>query len=292
MKFDLYVELGFRALDTSVLDLLRFPSGVESQASRPEFSARWWARGKTKRMKSPDREKIIEKVSQTGVNQLELKWHAETAPQVAGLRLIDGCLNLFPSPMSHLWAEVPIHRLKAQSEEVWRRNFRNKESVLTREHKAPYPSTLECFLTMDVYGEALGESKLQELSVKWICAVTPKALTQHCIFGYGCVHGTCRRMGMLQSLGFPEIDELGEKFENLYPILIGSRKSCEALAAELESISSVTSFSDESPSSIISIEPDQIQSAINNTIVGQWLVPRPPRVHRDEKRAVVVPPSR
>jgi len=291
MRFELYVELASRALDANLLDLLRFPMVAGALASQPEFSARWWEHGKTKRMKSHDREKIIEKISSTQLNELELKWRSEAAPHVAGLRLLDGCLNFFPSPMSQLWAEVPIHRLKAHSEEVWRRNFRNKESVLTREHKVPYPSTLECFLTMDVYGEGLGESKLQELSIKWICAVIPTALTEQCVFGYGCVHGTCRKMGMLQSLGFPEIDELGEKFENLYPILIGSRKSCEAVATELESISSVTPFSDESPSSIISIKPDQIESAINNTIVKQWLVLRPPLVHRDEKKAVVLPPS-
>jgi hypothetical protein len=291
MTFDFYLELASRAMDSELLELLRFPLDETPLAARHEFSARWWEHGKTRRMKARNREKMIERISSTEINALELKWHSESRTRVAGLALVDACLDFFPSPMSQLWAEVPLHRLKSHSEEISRRNFRNKESVLTREHRLPYPSTLECFLRMDAAGEKLEDAQLQELAVAWIRAATPPRLAQQQIFGYGCVHGKCRRMGFVQSLGFPEIDQLGEKFENVYPILIGPRNSCEAAAKELGSIAAVERLSDNSPSSILSINPERIRSVVNGGVLHKWLVPRIEARDVMGPKGIVVPPK-
>jgi hypothetical protein len=292
MIFDFYLELASRAIDSALLELLRFPFDGAPLSTMGEFSARWWEHGKTKRMKARNRENIIERILSTGINQLELKWHSGYRVRAGGLALVDACLDFFPSPMSQLWAEVPIHRLKSHAEEVLRRNFRLKESVLTREHAVPYPSTLECFLKMDAAGEKLQDNQMQQLAVAWIRSVTPPMLAQEQIFGYGCIHGSCRRMGMLQSLGFPEIDQLGEKFENVYPILIGPRSSCETAAAQLGNSAAVERLSDNSPSSILSVNPEQVQSVARSGVLQKWLVPRPHAMKRQQPSTIVVPPPK
>lgn len=292
MTFDFYLELATRAVDSALLQLLRFPLDGAPLATLSEFSARWWEHGKSKRMKSRNREKIIERILSTGINQLELKWHSESRVRAAGLGLVDACLDFFPSPMSRLWAEVPIHRLKSHAEEVSRRNFRLKESVLTREHTLPYPSTLECFLKMDAAGEKLDDRHIQQLAVNWIRSVTPPGLAEQEVFGYACIHGTCRRMGMVQSLGFPEIDQLGEKFEGVYPILIGPHSSCEAAAAELGNSAAVAPLANNSPCSILSINPEQVQSVDRSGVLQKWLVPRPLPSRVQQPSAIVVPPPR
>jgi hypothetical protein len=292
MTFDFYLELASRAVDSALLDLLRFPLDGAPLAALSEFSARWWEHGKSKRMKSRNREKIIERILPTGINQLELKWHSESRLRTGSLALVDACLDFFPSPMSQLWAEVPIHRLKSHAEEVSRRNFRLKESVLTREHTLPYPSTLECFVKMDAAGDKLQDSHIQQLAVDWTRSVTPPGLADQEIFGYACVHGTCRRMGMAQSLGFPEIDQLGEKFEGVYPILIGPRRSCEEAAAELGDSAAVVRLANNSRCSILSINPEQVQSVARSGVLQKWLVPRPRSIRAQQPSAIVVPPPR
>jgi hypothetical protein len=118
----------------------------------------------------------------------------------------------------------------------------------------------------------------------------PEKLSVQEVFGYGCVHGNCRRMSMVMSLGFPEIDQLGSKFENIYPILVGSRSSCEGLAALLRGFATLVPFSDHAKSAILSIPPDQVKAASENADVQQWIVPRQPSPHKQVPTVIVLPP--
>jgi hypothetical protein len=289
MKFEFYLELATRVTGLGLLDFIRFPA---SQAHlRGEWFARWWSRGKTKRMHSSDREKIIDRIGGDQFNELSLKWRPLGTPSLVEFVKIESVsITFYPSPFSELWAEVPIHRLKSHAENRARMNFRNVESALTRAHAVPFPSTLECFFNLETPGESLSDSKLQALSLGWLRAVIPESMLGQDFFGYGCVHGTCRRMLMCMSLGFPEIDQLGSEFENIYPLLIGPRSSCQGLASAL-GCGLVIPISDQAPSAILSIEPDEIESARGNTAAKNWLVARPPVPDKLGPRAFVVPPK-
>ena len=197
--------------------------------------------------------------------------------------------TFFPSPASMLWAEVPLHLLKSHSEDRARRNFRNIESVLTRDHQLPYPSTLECFLSLETSRQRLGDEELQKASIKWLVACMPKSIARD-IFGYACLHGTCRRMLMTQSLGFPEIDRLGAQFESLYPILIGPRASCEGLAAALYGRSEVVPIPD-SQTAVLNIGAVDVKAALQDSAVQAWIVTRPEVPDRLGPRVFVTPPK-
>ena len=162
MEFDFYLELGSRAEDSRMLDLVRFPSAAALQGGG-QWAARWWAHGKTKRMHSGDREKIFRKIEVEGFNELELKWRPVEPAPVETVKIVRAQLDFLPSPMNKLWAPVPLHRLKSHAEDLSRRNFRNVESVLKREYKLLHPSLIECYLRLARAGEQLSdvEWKLQ-----------------------------------------------------------------------------------------------------------------------------------
>jgi hypothetical protein len=191
------------------------------------------------------------------------------------VKVISAWLRFHPSPMSVLWATVPTDKLGARMEDKLRKNFLNVESVLQTPYKLAYPSTLECFFKLTSPGTELSDARLQEISVNWIRAVIAEPLAAQDIFGYGCVHGTCRRMLMVTSLGPPEIDDLGPKFENIYPILFGSRASCEALSAVLAGSSELILISEKAPSAILSITPDGVRNASRDLAVRNWIIARP-----------------
>lgn len=289
MKFDLYVELAVRATDSRLFDLVRFP--VKGAHLYGEWSARWWTRGKTKRMHSNDRDRILQQVSSEGLNELRLSWAPIGVPALIEFVKVEGAdITFYPSPFSELWAEVPIHQLKSPSENRARMNFRNTESVLTRAHELPFPSTLECFFHLETAKTLSSTADLQDMSVSWIRAVMPKELLSQEVFGYACVHGTCRKMLMVMSLGFPEIDQLGNKFENIYPILIGPRASCEGLVAAL-GCGSVVEFSSQAPSAILTLNPKDVEGASRNQAAKPWLVPRPDIRDIVGPKVIVVPPK-
>ena len=81
---------------------------------------------------------------------------------------------------------------------------------------------------------------------------------------------------MVMSLGFPEIDQLGEKFENIYPILIGPRASCEGLASTLRGLGTIVPLSDDAKIAILSIPADQVNAARESTEAKAWIVPHQP----------------
>jgi hypothetical protein len=69
-------------------------------------------------------------------------------------------------------------------------------------------------------------------------------------------------------------DELGERFENIYPILIGPVASCEGLAAALGDRCSLIRFSEQAPSAIVSIPPDKVEEIRQDPAVKEWVVIR------------------
>lgn len=290
MNFTLYLELGSRAVDSSLLDILRFPAGALSRTGRL-LSSRWWANGKTRRMRSADLEEILRKIAKEGFNALDLRWRDSKPSPVEEVELMSAHLECFPSPMNKLWAPVPLHQLKSPAEDRARRNFRNIESVLTKEYLLPYRSTLECSFELAVPHEGLSDAELQEYSIRWIRSAMPQSLLRQDIFGYGCVHGTCRRMSMVMSLGHPEIDDLGRKFENLYPILLGPRSSCLGLAKALEGLGTFVPFSEEAETAILSIPPGQLNTAANNPNAKQWIIQHQGHPQKQPVRVKVVPPE-
>jgi hypothetical protein len=290
MEFALYIELASRVIDFRLLDLVRFP--VDHAFGASEWSAHWWAHGKTKRMRSEEREKVLQKIAVTGLNELELKWHPVEPALLHGAKVLSAQLQFYPSPMSDLWSAVPMEDLKVRADDRSRKNFLNVESVLRANHRLPYPSTLECYLKLSVSGKELSDAQLQEISIRWVRSAIPDGLAAQAIFGYGCVHGTCRRRLMVMSLGLPEIDDLGPKFENVYPILFGPRASCEGLAAALAGRGKVVPISNESPSEILSINPDDVKTASQDPAVKEWLVGHPPPRDLLGPRVYVVPPKK
>lgn len=273
MKFKLYIELACRVQDFGLLDLLRFPADqlIENKGT---WSARWWGNGKTKRMRSESRENVLKKLAMERCNEFELKWR-EAASEMRNAQLAGVELRFDPSPTSQLWAAVPKHPLKSHSDELNRLSFQGAESVQAGGYRLAYPSVLESWLEV-ASDEGFDDNQLQEASIQIIRAAIPENLAAVEIFGYGCLHGSCRRMLMTHSMGGVAswMDQLGEKFENLYPILIGPRVSCQGLASAAGNRCSLIPISATAPSAILNIDPSAIKTLSENPEVRRWLIER------------------
>jgi len=240
-------------------------------------------------MRSKKREPILERIAADCINELSLKWQKSTPDVInSGFEVVEGQIDFFPSPVSTLWAEVPKQELDSPLEDRERRNFEAREAVRAKPYQLPYPSTIECFLTIESHGKELTELQLQESAIDWICSALPERIFKEPIFGYGCVHGTCRRMSMLYSMGgvVEWTDRLGSKFENIYPILIGPRESCEGLASALPGHSSVIMIAPSAASAIVSIPPETVAATRDVPAVRDWVVLRD---FRDFKNTNVKP---
>jgi hypothetical protein len=292
MEFDFYIELGSRTTDHRITDLLRFPADFALQ--RGEWAVQWWAHGKIKRLHAAHREGLLHRLVASGVNELDLKWRSVEPIFFHGVKVVSAQLLFCPSPMSDLWALVPTAKLSSRTEDRSRRNFLNTESVLRDNYRLPYPSTLECFLKLATPRNQLSDAELQEISLNWVRSVIPEPLAAQGIFGYGCVHGNCRRKPMTVSMGGEPawMDQLGEKFESVYPLLIGPLASCEGLAQAFGGRGKVIQISSASPSAIVSIDPDDVKAASQDAAVKAWLVDRPASRNLLGPRIYVVPPQK
>src|SRR5262245_24131309 len=113
MRFELYLELASRIHDERLLGLLRFPSDTELDATT-EWSARWWTRGKTKKMSSMNRETLLGKITVDGINELSLRGQRTSINNnTLGCNLVEVRIDFFPSPASEIWAMVPKNKLKS-----------------------------------------------------------------------------------------------------------------------------------------------------------------------------------
>jgi hypothetical protein len=113
MQITFYVELATRKQDKTAIDLLRFPEHEDLRDG--VWSARWWSHGKTKRMRSTDREKVIQRLAADGINELDIKWNSRASDsQERAFRLVSSWILLSPAWGSALWAPVskepfPLH---------------------------------------------------------------------------------------------------------------------------------------------------------------------------------------
>jgi hypothetical protein len=265
MRFILYLELGTRNIDASVSDVLLFPS-ERLIPDHAKWTAKWWGDGHTRTMRSDHREPILRRVYSERFNELELRFQAEeSSREQPHAAIVRGWLQMYPSSFSAMWAQVASEKLTSPLEERRRKTFIAAESaVWKRRFRRPYPSLLECSeLEIDLDSDVSDDDELQSIAVEIIQDAMPSALACQDIFGYGCLRGACRKQTMLNNLGdIPEaVDSLGDRFENIYPILIGSTGLCEELASRLDGFGKVVPFGAESRTSILSIPPSRIEQA-------------------------------
>lgn len=259
MKFKLYLELGTRVEDERVLNLFRFPVDT-SFAPGAHWSSVWWSHGRTRKMHSKVREDILSRLARDGFNELTLK--CKTGPTGPGSRqrFIDAW---FPyvglSPMNILWAPVPHDKLKTNSEDRKRRNFAMQAQALPGGYTKPFPTVVEYMLEAETPGD-VSDCELQKISADLIRSAVPPGMKDCEVFGYGCIDGKCRCLGMTRGVGARggKVDELGEKFENIYPILIGPRASCEGLAEALGSVEKWPLFPADANSTYIMNVPEKL----------------------------------
>jgi hypothetical protein len=94
-------------------------------------------------------------------------------------------------------------------------------------------------------------------------------------FGYG-GEQHCRRMTMSMSMGgvAPWMDQLGKKFDNIYPLLIGPTASCEGTAAPIGKECSVVQISEQPSIAMVSIPAEKVDEIRTNPAVKDWVVLR------------------
>jgi hypothetical protein len=263
MKFNLYVELCTRSVDTSLADLLLFP-GEQMLPERVKWKANWWTGGRTRRAQVVRRESILKKLSPERFNELEIRFTGEPARPGARATIVEGWLYMSPSPFSALWAPVPNERLASPKEERSRKTFHAGDSAQWKQRfQKPVPSDLECSLEVELHENPSDDDELQVAAVGVIQDAMPEPFSIQDAIGYGCLRGTCRRQSTVRNLGsIPEAtDSLGEKFESIYPILIGSTRLCEELAASLEGLGTVKPLGTNGTTSILSIPPSRFEQA-------------------------------
>jgi hypothetical protein len=273
MQIPFYVELATRKQDKTVIDLLRFPEHEDVRDG--EWSARWWSHGKTKRMRSIDREKVIQRLASDGINELDIKWNSRaTDSQEHSFRLVSAWILLSPTWGSALWAPVSKDPLPLRADERQRKNFGKGHLPDNSEYSLPEPSTLECFLTFEV-DETLTGPQLPRQFVEWVRASLPAELEALNYFGYG-GEQRCRRMSMVSGMGgvAPWTDQLGEKFDNIYPLLIGPVASCEGMAAAIGEACSLVQIAEHSSIAMVSIPAEKVDEIRLNPAVKDWVVSR------------------
>jgi len=282
MQFKLYLELATRTQDAALLELLRFPDHAVLKSG--EWSARWWSHGKTKRMRSADREKILARLADDGVNELEFKWRPRDNAEAGDpVRLVELWFDFVPSRVSALWAPVPTQKLASHADERNRINFGSGKPRDYSRYRLPYPSTLACFFTFEYREDVIKDDlELLERFIEWIRTSFSSRLDPLQVFGHGgpggCDGGPGNfyRMPMLygmRSVG-PWTDRLGAKFENIYPILIGPVASCEGLAAALGDRCALIRISKRAPIAIVSIPPGRVEEVRHDPTVKEWVVIR------------------
>jgi|GEM_PF-6456047 len=273
MKFTLYLELATREQGENLIDLVRFPTVAESSTS--EWIARWWSRGKTRRMRSTNREQILQQLQSEGLNEIDLQWSSVESWRGRPLQAVDLSIFFSPSRTSSIWAPVPSQKLERRDDERQRKSFGGGESPPNEGYRLPRPSVAEFSITLECAGN-FNDPELQEQSVDWIQQALLHLFRLPDCFGYGCLHGDCRTMNMLVSLGgVPSwTDRLGERFENIYPILIGPLASCRGLASVAGRRCRLVEISEESPNAIVSISPGDIQALREEVSVKDWVVIR------------------
>lgn len=258
MKFKLYIELASRVEDERVLNLFRFPAdGAFVTGAR--WSAKWWSHGRTKRMQSKGRESILSRLGRDGFNELDITCKTGPSKPARRPQFIDAWVYTELSPGNVLWAPVPEEKLKSIADDRKRRNFAVHTDL--SEFAKPYPTEVQYMLDIETSGDAPGGlAEMQKLSLDLIRLAFPPELKDCDVFGYGCVEGKCRLFGMIRGACArgANLDELGEKFENIYPILIGPKASCEGLAKALGTAEKWPLFEgEESPTHILSIPSDR-----------------------------------
>lgn len=233
MKFNLYVELASRLEDEKVLDLLRFPAD-SIVGSGARWSCKWWAHGSPHKTITKNREEVLSGIAVSGFNDLELVCRTDSGPEGQTRPFVSGAwVQTELSPGNILWAPVREAELDRPQDDRNRRSFAAHTNL--EAFARPYPSVVEYLFEIEASNDADDEIELQRISVDLIRSGIPLALAGSDIFGYGCIEGRCRRQRMTHNLmgRGGSIDELGEKFENIYPILFGPRASCEGVAHAL-----------------------------------------------------------
>jgi hypothetical protein len=259
------------------MDLLRFP--IDSAfCTEPKWAARWWSHGRTKRMRSISRGKLLTAIAEDGFNELEITCKADVSIQGSDIRLYEALFNLYPSRTCELWTPVPSVELKNHADELQRMNFGSGIDLAEeyrRKYKEPYPSIADYDLRIDVNSE-LDDLTLQRRFVEFLRDNMPGSLIDQEIFGYGCVHGDCRIQSMTSSMGGVAAwtDQLGTKFENIYPILIGPKRACEGLAHTIGKDGSLIEIAEKAPSAMLSIRPDKVEEIRYNPAVRDWVIIR------------------
>lgn len=139
-NFKFYLELATRVQDERLLSLLRIPESAS--VGTGIWRARWWSHGKTTRMRSAEREKILGRVWQERINELDLKWQPEnSSTNNFPIRLVDLWNSFTPEQMSVLWAPVSTEKLSSRDDERKRINFGGASRRLMRDTsvRAPQP---------------------------------------------------------------------------------------------------------------------------------------------------------
>lgn len=281
MMAKLYLEIGTRVRDVGLIDLLRFPADA-CLADSLQWSASWWCGGISRRMRSNSREKILDAVRDDGLNEFQFKCKAEVPSEAVSGQVVGGWFWFNPSPFSLLWSRVPQVELKNGASELKRLTYLGVEHLLDLKFSLPYPSVLECCeIEFAVESDRLSDDELQSEAINLIRASLPKSLLVQEIFGYGCLRGECRRQMMLHSLSpWPAaVDELGPKFEGIYPILIGFRPSCEGFAEASGGISTFIPLSADSPSALVSTPPSLLSKLRSIEKLQNYLVTRDASTH-------------
>lgn len=224
MRFKLYIELASRVEDERVLNLFRFTADRAFVAGA-RWSAKWWSHGQTKRMQSRDRERILSRLGCDGFNDLDITCKTGPSKPARSPQFSDAWIYTELSPGNVLWAPIPEQKLRTMADDRKSRNFAAHTDL--GELARPYPTEVQYILDVETPDAACGLVEMQRVSVDLIRSAVPRELEDCGVFGYGCVEGKCRLFGMTRgaSARGANVDELGEKFENVYPILIGPTTS-------------------------------------------------------------------
>jgi hypothetical protein len=143
-------------------------------------------------------------------------------------------------------------------------------------YRLPHPTLAEFWMSIELPLDAQGDAQLQAILLDLLQHAVPPELRPLAIFGYGSAHGNGRKMTMLTSLGGVGAwtDQLGEKFENIYPVLIGPTASCWGLASALPSSCSFATMPGDSSTAIVSIAPHLVDEVRQNPAAKEWVVIR------------------
>ena len=225
-----YVQLISLCQDARLLDLLYFPyRGLVP--SNIKYKVKYWTHGNTEHIQTKNLDDCIHQLDQMKVNYVEIAYKA-TPHVISGsnLTILKVASKLNISPTSSIWEPTTHYKAAQRKDERIRMSLESNE-ISAGISSSLYPSLLEIYIDFD-------SSSNKDESLSMMHQLIASCIDQRVvnILSAGCADllegsGADRQFNILDEVAsrINDYSILGERFDKLHSVLIGSLTTCREI---------------------------------------------------------------